>query len=236
MTTASTPRGLRAADGGDTGGGAAAVGAIRVVVVDDHPLAHVGLRYILHGFPGLELVGAAHDGDEALALCERLAPDVVLMDVVMPGMDGVEATRRVRARHPQAKVLVLTSFPEGEQVTRALRAGACGYLLKTASAFDLAQAVRAVHAGRSVLAPEAVEALARTAREADAAAPGEDLTAREREVLALVARGLSNAQLAVRLAVTRGTVKFHVANLLAKLGVASRAEAIALAYQRKLVG
>jgi NarL family two-component system response regulator LiaR len=209
-------------------------GAVRVLVVDDHPLAQTGLRYFLDAFPGLELVGAARSGEEGLALCGAAQPDVVLMDLVLPGMDGIEATRRLKGRWPGVKVLVLTSSQEGAPVERALRVGATGYLLKSATAFELAQAIRAAHAGRPVLAPEATEALARAMGQAGSS--GADLTAREREVLTLVARGLSNTQLAERLSITRATVKYHVGSILSKLGVATRAEAIALAYQRGLVG
>jgi NarL family two-component system response regulator LiaR len=204
-----------------------------VVAVDDHPLAQSGLRQFLKGFDGLELVGEANSGETALDLCARLAPDVVLMDLMMPGMGGVEATRRIRARHPATRVVVLTSFEEGPLVQQALAAGATGYLLKTASAFDLAQAVRAAHAGRAVLAPEATDALARALFQP--AAPGDALTVREREVLRLLAEGLSNPEIAGRLTVSRATVKYHVANVLDKLGVATRGAAIAEAHRRGLL-
>jgi DNA-binding NarL/FixJ family response regulator len=211
----------------------AAPGAVRVLVVDDHPLAHLGLRQILEAFPGLELAGEARSGEEALEACRRDRPDVVVMDLMMPGMGGVEATRRLTAEHPGVRVLVLTSFEEGDLVEQALRAGACGCLLKTASAFDVAQAVRAAHAGRAVLAPEATAALARAIHR-QRAAPEAALSERELEVLVLMARGLSNAQIGARLTIARGTVKYHVRNIFAKLGVTTRPEAIALAYERRL--
>ena len=206
---------------------------IRVVVADDHPLAQVGLKHLLASFPGIDLVGAARSGEEALELCERLQPHVVLMDLMLPGIDGVEATRRLMARWAQIKVLVLTSFPEGDQVERALRAGATGYLLKSATDFDLAQAIRAAYAGRAVLAPEAAEALAQSMRRA--ATPLADLSDREREVLVLMARGLSNAQISARLSITSATVKHHVGAIFSKLGVATRPAAIALAYEHHLM-
>lgn len=204
---------------------------IRVLIVDDHPLAQAGARHFLNALPDLELVGEASSGAEALELCARVAPDVVLMDVMMPQMDGIETTRALKARFPSVRVLMLTSFSEGNVVQQAMQAGASGYLLKNATAMELAQAIRAAHAGRSALAPEATEALLEAMR-----APADlALTEREREVLALMADGLSNAQIAERLVVSAATVKFHVGGIFSKLGVTSRAEAIALAYKRRLV-
>ena len=204
---------------------------VRVLIVDDHPLAQAGARHFLNALPDLELVGEASSGAEALELCARVAPDVVLMDVMMPEMDGIETTRALKARFPSVRVLMLTSFSEGNVVQQAMQAGASGYLLKNATAMELAQAIRAAHAGRSALAPEATEALLEAMR-----APADlALTEREREVLALMADGLSNAQIAERLVVSAATVKFHVGGIFSKLGVTSRAEAIALAYKRRLV-
>jgi two-component system, NarL family, response regulator LiaR len=205
---------------------------IRVLIVDDHPLARSGLRTFLNAYSDLEMAGEADNGAEALSLTAEVRPDVVLMDLVMPEMDGVEATRRLKAAEPELTVIALTSVDDGGMVERALRAGASGYLLKTVGAVDLAQAIRAAHAGRRVLGPEAADALAQTVGEPRV---GADLSEREREVLALVAAGLSNGQIAERLAITRATVKYHVGSILGKLGVATRPEAIALAYQRKLV-
>lgn len=206
---------------------------IRVMVVDDHPLAHAGMRHFLNTFPDLLLVGEASSGDQALALCAQTQPHVIMMDLVMPGMDGVEATRALKQRHPQVQIIVLTSFQEGDLVQRALRAGATGYLLKNVSAFDLVQAIRAAHAGRTVLAQEATAALVQTMQQSSA--PGFDLTERERGVLLLLVRGLSNAQIAEHLSISQATVKFHIGGLFAKMGVRSRAEVIALAYQHQLV-
>lgn len=204
---------------------------IRVMIVDDHPVAQAGARYFLNALPDFELVGEASSGAEALELCALTRPDVVLMDVAMPVMDGIAATEALKARFPAVKVLVLTSFGEGDVVQRALRAGASGYLLKNATGIDLARAIRDAHGGRTTMAPEATEALIQTVR-----APAEvDLTEREREVLALMSDGLANAQIAERLVISTATVKFHISGIFAKLGVTTRAEAIALAYKRRLV-
>jgi DNA-binding NarL/FixJ family response regulator len=207
---------------------------IRVLVVDDHPMAHMGMRHFLKAFPDLELVGEAMNAQEALQLCPQAQPHVVLMDMVMPGMDGVDATRLLKERFPTIRVIIVTSYREGDLVERALRAGASGYLLKNVSAFDLAQAIRTAYAGRSVLAAEATAALLEMIQqqqhETEIA-----LTDREREVLFLLVQGLSNAQIADQLNISRATVKFHIGGIFTKLGVANRAEAIALAYKQRLV-
>jgi NarL family two-component system response regulator LiaR len=207
--------------------------AIRVLFVDDHPLAQNGMRNFLDAFYDLELVGAANSGEEALELCAHAEPDVVLMDLLLPGMDGVEATRAIKQRYPHVQIIALTSYQDGELVERALRAGARSFLLKSISAFELAQAIRAAHAGRSVLAQEAAEALMQVIAQPDTASA--NLSEREQEVLHLLVQGYSNAQLAQHLAVSESTAKYHLRNIFSKLGVASRSEAIALAYQRRLV-
>jgi NarL family two-component system response regulator LiaR len=206
---------------------------IRVLIVDDHALVRSGLRFFLLAFDDLELVGEATSGEEALELCAQTRPDVVLMDLVMPGMNGATTTRVICQRWPQMQVIVLTNFQDVELVRGALQAGAMGYLLKDVSAEDLAEAIRAVHAGQPTLAPEATQALIEAVTQPSA--PGHDLTAREWEVLALMVEGLSNAEIAERLVIGLSTVKFHVSNILSKLDVSSRAEAVALALQHHLV-
>lgn len=204
---------------------------IRVLVVDDHAVVRGGLRLFLMAFDDMELVGEAGSGEKALALCAEVRPDVVLMDLVMPGMGGVDAIRLIMERYPWVKVIALTSFPEEELVQAALAAGAMSYLLKTISASNLAAAIRAAQAGQPVLAPEATQALLHRAA---ALKIGQDLTPREREVLALLVKGLSNAEIAERLSISESTVKFHVSNILSKLHASSRGEAIALALQSDL--
>ncbi len=205
------------------------------MLVDDHAVVRSGLSAFLMTYRDLELVGEASDGDEALAVCERTSPDVILMDLVMPRMDGASAIQTIREHNPDVQMIALTSFKERDLVEQAMKAGAIGYLLKDVSADELADAIRAAHAGRPTLAPEAAEALIYTARSTNAMVLGHDLTEREREVLVLMVEGLNNTEIAKRLIVSRSTVKFHVSNILSKLQVSSRTEAVALALQQHIV-
>lgn len=214
---------------------------IRVMIVDDHVMVRRGLATILKVFDDtsegagrpLQLAGEAENGAVAIQLCGEILPDVVLMDMVMPEMDGATATRAICEKYPQVQVIALTSFKEGDLVKNALEAGAIGYLLKDVSADELARAIRAAHAGRATLSPEAAQALVETANLPPV--PGLDLTEREREVLALMVEGLNNTQIAGRLTVSPSTIKSHVSSVLSKLGVASRTEAVALALRNHIV-
>ena len=207
---------------------------IRVMIVDDHSMVRRGLAAYLTSEPEIELVGEAGDGRTALELCQQLQPDVILMDLVMPELDGVEATRIISQRWPRVRVLALTSFQEADFVRDALQAGAIGYQLKNISGGALAEAIRTAHAGRSTLAPEAVQALLEPSTAEPV--PTYDLTPREYEVLRLLVQGLSNAEISQELGVTRSTVKAHVSNILSKMGASSRAEAVSLSIRHKLIG
>jgi NarL family two-component system response regulator LiaR len=206
---------------------------IRVIAVDDHEVVRGGIKYALLDYDDIELVGEARDGESAVRLCEQARPDVVLMDLMMPGMDGVETTRAIREQCPQVQILVLSSFYDEDLVPRAMQAGAIGYLLKGISNQDLVEAIRAAHAGQSILTQEAMAALVQAATPSPKL--GDDLNEREREVLALLAQGLSNKEIAERLFLSLATVKYHVRLLLSKLGASSRAEAVALAWQHNLI-
>lgn len=206
---------------------------IRVMIVDDHNVVRSGLSAFLMIFDDLELVAEAGGGEEAVRLCAERRPDVVLMDLMMPGMNGAEATQAIRSQFPATQVITLTSFREEALVQQALQAGAISYLLKNVSADELADAIRAAHAGRSTLAPEATAALIRVATQSP---PIEyDLTARELDVLKLMVQGMSNPEIAQALVVSRSTVKFHVSSILSKLQVNGRTEAVALALNKKLL-
>lgn len=206
---------------------------IRVMIVDDHAVVRSGLSAFLMVYDDLEFVGEAGGGLEAVRKCPEIKPDVILMDLVMPEVDGSEATRLIREACPHVQVIALTSYKEEELVQGALKAGAIGYLLKNVTTEELAKAIRAAHAGRPTLAPEAAEVLIRAATNKEEADPG--LTDRELEILKLMVDGLSNPDIAKKLFVSRSTVKFHVSNILMKLGAASRTEAVSMAIHGKLV-
>ena len=206
---------------------------IRVMLVDDHTMVRRGLATFLKVFDDLQLAGEAESGEAAIQLCAEVLPDVILMDMVLPTMDGATATRVIRQQFPQVQVIALTSFKEGELIKNALEAGAIGYLLKDVTVDDLVQAIRSAHAGRATLSPEAAQALVETSNLPPA--PGLDLTEREREVLTLMIEGLNNTQIAGKLTVSPSTIKSHVSNILSKLGVASRTEAVTLALRTRIV-
>ncbi|MDX3382952.1 DNA-binding response regulator [Streptomyces sp. V2] len=218
---------------------------IRVLVADDQMMVREGFSVLLNAMPDIEVVGEAVDGREAVAKVRELAPDVVLMDIRMPELNGIEATREIVAADGAAKVLVLTTFDLDEYVYQALRAGASGFLLKDASARQLAEGVRVVASGESLLAPSVTKRLitefSRLAENerpripASAQAAYGDLTERETEVLVLIAQGLSNAEMAEHLVVAESTVKTHVSRVLVKLGLRDRTQAAVFAYETRLV-
>ena len=208
-------------------------GQIRLMIVDDHRVVRSGLSAFLLAYDDLKLVGEANGGEEAVRLCAKVRPDVVLMDLVMPGMDGIAATKAIREQCPNTRVIALTSFGDQERVQSALKAGAIGYLLKDVSDVDLVAAIRNAVAGQPTLAAEAQRALIQATTSPKP--PGSDLTEREREVLALMVKGMSNDEIAEHLTVRPSTAKFHVSNVLSKLGVTTRTEAVAMALQHRLV-
>lgn len=208
--------------------------SIRVLIADDHAVVRNGLGSFLSAYDDFELVGEAKNGEQAVRICEQCRPDVILMDLVMPGMDGARATHLIREKFPMVQVIALTSFKEREQVQSAIQAGAIGYLLKDISAEELARAIRQAHAGKPTLAPEAADVLIQAARNPETRL-GDDLTEREREVLALMVDGLNNRQIAERLVVGLSTAKSHVSNVLSKLGVSTRTEAVSFALKNSIL-
>ncbi len=206
---------------------------IQVMLVDDHNVVRSGLATFLRAYDDLELVGEAKNGLEAVALCHKKKPDVILMDLMMPEMDGIAATRTILADYPDIKIIAMTSFEEEKLVQGVLAAGAISYLLKNVTSDELANAIRAAASGKSTLSPEAARALIQATRPPKQ--PLVDLTEREREVLNLVVQGQSNQQIADGMVISLATVKAHISNILSKLGVSSRAEAIAYAIKNKIV-
>jgi NarL family two-component system response regulator LiaR len=198
---------------------------IRVLVVDDHAVVREGLRTFLELQEGIEVIGEAADGREAVRTAAELRPDVILMDLVMPRLDGVEAMRELRRRLPSSRVIVLTSFAGDDRLLPAIQAGAAGYLLKDVEPRELARAVRAAHAGEALLDPAIAARLVDALAQPPGEPPPERLTARERQVLALIGRGLSNKLIARELGISEKTVKTHVGHVLAKLGVTDRTQA-----------
>ncbi len=205
---------------------------IKLVIVDDHAVVRSGLIKFLKVHKDFQLVAEASDGEEAVQMVSLHKPDVVLMDLMMPGMDGVAATREIHKKYPQVRVIALTSFSEQNMVNGALQAGAIGYLQKNVTAAELANAIRSACAGKMTLSPEAVQVLAESA--AQPQIPGNQLTERERDVLRCMVNGSNNQEIAEELVISLGTVKFHVSNIFQKLGVDSRVEAVKVALEQKL--
>jgi len=209
---------------------------IRVLLVDDHAIVRKGVRALLAEIQGIEVVGEARDGREAVAQAQALSPDVILMDLVMPGMNGIEATRQITASPEAARVLVLTSFAADDKVFPSIKAGALGYLLKESEPADLVQAIRQVHRGDPTLQPSIARKVLQEMQRPSQRPPTPDpLTDREMEVLRVVAKGLTNAEVAERLWITEATVRSHVSNILSKLHLANRVQATLYALQEGIV-
>lgn len=207
--------------------------AIRVILVDDHHMVRKGLAVLLEEFEDLSVIGEAGDGEYAVTLCQRQCPDVVLMDMMIPRLDGIAATAKIRESCADTQVIVLTSFSDEERVQAALKAGAIGYLMKDVSGDELANAIRRAHAGESTLSPQAAQVLIRATTRPPAL--GHDLTDREREILALMIEGLNNREIGERLVISSSTVKNHVSSILSKMNTTSRTQAVALAVEHKIL-
>ncbi len=205
---------------------------IKLIIVDDHAVVRSGLGKFLKVHKDFQLVGEASDGKEAVQMVSLHKPDVVLMDLMMPEVDGVAATREIHQKYPKVKVIALTSFSEQNMVQGALQAGAIGYLQKNVTASELANAIRSACAGKMTLSQEATQALAQST--AQPQIPGNQLTDRERDVLKCMVDGLNNHEIAEQLVISLGTVKFHISNIFQKLGVDSRVEAVKVAIEQKL--
>jgi NarL family two-component system response regulator LiaR len=205
---------------------------IRVMIVDDHAVVRSGLGAFLTAMPDLEMVGEAENGEQAVVRAELLKPDVILMDLMMPVMDGIQATRHIKTKSPSIQIIALTSFQEDELVQNALKAGAIGYLMKNISARELSAAIRAAREGKMTLSSEAAQALVHITQTTP---ENGDLTIREREVLKWMVEGLNNAEIAERLVVSLSTVKYHISNIFMKLGVDNRVAAVTAALQKRIV-
>lgn len=206
---------------------------IRVLLVDDHAVVRSGLSKFLLVNQDMELAGEASDGMEALSLVRTTKPDVILMDLLMPGMDGITATREIHQKYPQIKIIALTSFAEQNLVQGALQAGAIGYIQKNVTAVELANAIRSAFSGRMILSPEATQVLAQSITQSHL--PGNELTEREQDVLRCMVNGMNNNEIAKELFISLGTVKFHISNIFQKLDVDSRVEAVKMAIEQKMV-
>ncbi len=206
---------------------------IRVLIVDDHAVVRSGLNAFLDSFDDLQIVGSARSGEEAVQLCGELQPDVVLMDLLMPGMDGAAATKIIHQKYTKTQIIILTSFKEENMVHKAIQAGAIGYLLKDVQAEEIAKAIRMAKVGQSTLSPDATQALMRFATQPGPI--GFDLSDRERQVLGLMVKGMNNTEIARHLVVSLSTIKHHVSHILSKLDATNRAEAVALAVQNHLI-
>lgn len=207
--------------------------SIRVLIADDHTMIRNGLVMFFNAYPDMELVGQAADGQEAVELAAVLRPDIILMDLVMPEMDGVTATRAILQANPHIRVIALTSFKDDQLIYAAVKAGIVGYLLKDCTGDELANAIRDAYAGKTAIPTDVIQAALRVAE--NSVVQQYHLSERERDVLRLIVRGHSNRQIAHDLTLGESTIKFHVSNILSKLGVSTRSEAVALAIQYKLV-
>jgi NarL family two-component system response regulator LiaR len=205
---------------------------VRVLIVDDHQVVRDGLKLMLSVSPGMACVGEAENGDEAIRMCAELMPDVVLMDLIMPITDGVSATRIIRQQHPNAQVVVLTTFDDKDLVQKALRAGAISYMLKNASMETITNTIRDAAVGRSTISASAIQSLIQVEEDET---PGQVLSDREKEILVLMADGLKSAAIAEKLYISEATVRFHASNILRKLGAANRAQAVRIAFERRLI-
>lgn len=210
-------------------------GVIRVVIVDDHDIVRRGLAMFLSGFDDLALVGEASTAAEAVRVCGEASPHVVLMDMVMPDMDGTSLTATLKRLYPDLPIIILSSSKEDHQIQGALQAGAVGYLLKNLSVYEMAEAIRAAHAGRPMFAPEVTRRLMSMTAQPRSTSPQYPLSERERQILALMVEGLNNQDIADRIFVSRATVKVHISAIFSKLGVHNRIEAVRLAVEQRLV-